>query len=144
MVCHHVPGKQWGIKLLVSARNGDFGSTVYSGWLATHPGVINFTFGMALNPPSPDSQSDGGVLHWLSPDATAYEGDLIWKEMTPFDPSTEGSTLSTQTDWFVQLDSWSFTSEGSTTSQNGGNLIAVLDPFEPNLIFPQNAASRIC
>ncbi|KAF5361606.1 hypothetical protein D9758_007378 [Tetrapyrgos nigripes] len=131
------------IGLGTNARNGDFGTTVYSGWLANHPGVTNFTFGMALNPPTPDSESDGGVLHWLAPDTAAYEGDLIWREMTPFDPSTEGPSVSTQTDWFVKLDSWSFTSGGNSALQNDGNLIAVIDPFESSLIFPRGAANMI-
>ncbi|KAK7468457.1 hypothetical protein VKT23_002969 [Stygiomarasmius scandens] len=99
---------------------------------------------MALNPPTPESQSDGGVLHWLAPDTTAYQGDLTWKKLTSFDPTSVASTVSIGKDLLIGLDGWSFVSgKNSSVSQAGGNMIAAMDPFNSSLIFPQDAAHSI-
>ncbi|THU87757.1 acid protease [Dendrothele bispora CBS 962.96] len=131
------------VGLGTNARNGDFKSTIYNQWLLNHPGVTNFTFGMALNPPTPDSQTDGGVLHWLAPETTAYQGDLTWRRMEPIDPTSGASDISTETDWFVGLDNWSFFNGIDSNVSKDGNMIAAIDLFEPGLVFPQTAAGQI-
>lgn len=120
-----------------SGRNGDFSATVYSGWLTRNPGKTNFTFGMMLNPPR-NSGTDGGVLHWQSPDTASYEGNVVWKSML------NSNSTSLQTDWFITMDSLSFESGGNVNVSQSGELTTAVDPFESALIFPQAIAGAIC
>ncbi|KAJ3713515.1 hypothetical protein C8R42DRAFT_287960 [Lentinula raphanica] len=126
------------IRTWTNGRNGDFSATVFSGWLSRNPGKTNFTYGMMLNPPW-DSGTDGGVLHWQSPDTASFEGDVAWKSM-----STSNST-SLQSDWYITMDSLSFTdSDDSVTVSRSGELVTAVDPFEAPLIFPQALTGAIC
>ncbi|KAJ3812729.1 aspartic peptidase domain-containing protein, partial [Lentinula aff. lateritia] len=119
-----------------NGRNGDFSATVYSGWLSRNPGKINFTFGMMLNPPW-NSETDGGVLHWQSPDTASYEGNVVWKTML------SSNSTSLQTDWFITMDSLYFESGGNVNISQSGELTTAVDPFESALIFPQAIAGAI-
>ncbi|KAJ3768122.1 aspartic peptidase domain-containing protein [Lentinula raphanica] len=132
------PGISGVFGLGTNGRNGDFSATVFSGWLSRNPGKTNFTYGMMLNPPW-DSGTDGGVLHWQSPDTASFEGDVAWKSM-----STSNST-SLQSDWYITMDSLSFTdSDDSVTVSRSGELVTAVDPFEAPLIFPQALTGAIC
>ncbi|KAJ4485470.1 aspartic peptidase domain-containing protein [Lentinula aciculospora] len=117
-------------------RNGDFSATVFSGWLSRNPGKTNFTYGMMLNPPW-DSGTNGGVLHWQSPDASNYEGDVVWKSISAF------NSTSLQSDWFITMDSLSITNGGNVTISQSGELVTAIDPFESAVIFPQTIARAI-
>ncbi|KAJ3709465.1 aspartic peptidase domain-containing protein [Lentinula raphanica] len=131
------PGISGVFGLGTNGRNGDFSATVFSGWLSRNPGKTNFTYGMMLNPPW-DSGTDGGVLHWQSPDTASFEGDVAWKSM-----STSNST-SLQSDWYITMDSLSFTdSDDSVTVSRSGELVTAVDPFEAPLIFPQALTGAI-
>ncbi|KAJ6626971.1 aspartic peptidase domain-containing protein [Mycena sp. CBHHK59/15] len=96
-----------------------------------------FTYGMALNPPA-ESATDGGVLHWLAADQSAYEGAVSWKTI---------STNSTAniSDWVVDMDAWSVAG-GPTMfniSQSGVEMPTLLDPYYSSIVFPQPAARSI-
>ncbi|KAJ3751095.1 aspartic peptidase domain-containing protein [Lentinula detonsa] len=119
-----------------NGRNGDFSATVFSGWLSRNPGKKNFTYGMMLNPPW-DSGANGGVLHWQSPDTALFEDDVVWKAMSAF------NSTSLQSDWFISMDSLSFTNGGAVTVSQSGDLITAVDPFESAIIFPQAIAGAI-
>lgn len=90
-----------------------------------------------LNPPFPES-TDGGVLHWQSPDPAAYEGDVVWKPISDF------NSTSLQSDWFITMDSLSFTNGGNTTISRSGDLITTVDPFDSAIVFPQSVTGSIC
>ncbi|KAJ4499357.1 aspartic peptidase domain-containing protein [Lentinula lateritia] len=130
------PGISGVFGLGTNGRNGDFSATVYSGWLTRNPGNTNFTFGMMLNPPW-NSGTDGGVLHWQSPDTASYEGNVVWKSML------NSNSTSLQTDWFITMDSLSFESGGNVNISQSGELTTAVDPFESALIFPQAIAGAI-
>ncbi|KAJ7579823.1 aspartic peptidase domain-containing protein [Mycena floridula] len=133
------PGISGIFGLGTNARDGNFADTVYAGFLRRNPTRTNFTFGMALNRRK-DSSSDGGVLHWVLPDQTAYTGDVAWKNMNPFN-STPSSVSS---DWFIEMDGYAFTSSnGPSISKSGLPLQTVLDPFFPNIVFPQTETRSI-
>ncbi|KAJ7171753.1 aspartic peptidase domain-containing protein [Mycena crocata] len=115
-----------------------------AGWLSRNPTQPNFSFGMALNPNPPGNASadgDGGVVHWLQPDQSFYEGDVAWKKMI----SANASSASNMSTWFVEMDAWSVT--GGTgpfnISQSGTQLLTFLDPFYGSIVFPQSAARAI-
>ncbi|KAE9409410.1 acid protease [Gymnopus androsaceus JB14] len=130
------PGISGVFGLGTNGRNGDFSATIFSGWLSRNPGQTSFTYGMMLNPPFPES-TDGGVLHWQSPDPAAYEGDVVWKPISDF------NSTSLQSDWFITMDSLSFTNGGNTTISRSGDLITTVDPFDSAIVFPQSVTGSI-
>ncbi|KAJ6569550.1 aspartic peptidase domain-containing protein [Mycena capillaripes] len=110
-------------------------------WLARNPAQPVFSYGIALNPPSPSNASgDGGVLHWLQPDTSFYQGDIAWKPML----AANASVPSNMSSWFVEMDAWSVAGPPSfNISQSGTQLLAFLDPFYGSIVFPQSAARAI-
>ncbi|KAJ3724315.1 aspartic peptidase domain-containing protein [Lentinula guzmanii] len=84
-----------------------------------------------------DSGTNGGVLHWQSPDTALFEDDVVWKTMSAF------NSTSLQSDWFISMDSLSFTNGGAVTVSQSGDLITAVDPFESAIIFPQAIAGAI-
>ncbi|KAF8900586.1 aspartic peptidase domain-containing protein [Mucidula mucida] len=118
----------------------DFNSTVIAGWLQRNPTQSNFSYGMMINGPE-DSQSDGGVLHWIAPDVNAYDSaNVVWKDMAPMDSSSFNSTGLTY-DFYVTMDSWTLTVANTTLTKM--NLVTLLDPLLTSTIFPQEEAALI-
>ncbi|KAJ7139499.1 aspartic peptidase domain-containing protein [Mycena epipterygia] len=117
-----------------------FADTPAANWLARNPAQANFSYGMALNPPS-NVSGDGGVLHWLQPDPSFYEGDVAWKTML----AANASVPSNMSSWFVEMDAWSVSGGPSAfnISQSGTQLLTFLDPFYASIVFPQGAARAI-
>ena len=118
-----------------------FADTPAANWLARNPAQENFSYGMALNPPS-NFSSDGGVMHWLQPDPSFYEGDVAWKTMI----SANASSATNMSTWFVEMDAWSVSggNPAFNISQSGIQLLTFLDPFYSSIVFPQSAARAIC
>ncbi|KAJ7652011.1 aspartic peptidase domain-containing protein [Mycena polygramma] len=111
-------------------------------WLARNPAQSAFVFGMALNPPSPSNTSgEGGVLHWLQPDASAFQGDVTWKTML----AANASNPSNMSSWFVEMDAWSVSGGPSSfnISQSGTQLLTFVDPAYASIVFPQSSARTI-
>ncbi|KAF7340166.1 Acid protease [Mycena venus] len=110
-------------------------------WLARNPAQPVFSYGIALDPPSPSNSSgSGGELHWLQPDESFFEGDVAWKPMLAANASIPSNVSS----WFVEMDAWSVTGPSEfNISQSGTQLLTVLDPFYGNIVFPQGAARSI-
>jgi hypothetical protein len=120
-----------------------FADSPAANWLASHPLQPHFSYGMALNPPSPSNASgDGGVLHWLQPDASFYQGDVAWKTML----AANASAPSNMSSWFVEMDAWSVSGGSSSfnITQSGTQLLTFLEPFIASIVFPQSAARAIC
>ncbi|KAF7319826.1 Acid protease [Mycena kentingensis (nom. inval.)] len=124
-------------------------------WLAKNPAQPAFQVGFALTKPlaanassaSDDEGVDGGTLHWLCPDENAYEGDVSWLPMNS--ESQEPQTADNLTSWNVLMDGWSAAGTSAmpgtpfNITQIGTHLSAFLDPFYPNVVFPQSAARSI-
>ncbi|KAK0504551.1 aspartic peptidase domain-containing protein [Armillaria luteobubalina] len=118
-----------------NARDGNFGASFAGNWLSQNPTRSNFTYAFALD--SPRSGTNGGMLHLLAQDNSSFQGDVTWKPMSDFNSS------STNSDWSVNLDGWSFQSGGSGKISQSGDLVAVLDPFFATIRFPQAQARSI-
>lgn len=137
------PGHSGIIGLGTNARDGNFDATVYGGWLSKNPSQTNFSFGMALNQAPDDTQSiasdsdsNGGVFHWLEPDPSYYDGDVAWKNMVPFNSS------SLVADFHITMDSWTFSTSLGNSSQSG-DLVTLIDPMFSTMTFPQGAAALV-
>jgi hypothetical protein len=118
-------------------NTGNFSDTVFGGFFSRNPTSSNFTFGMALNPPTVAS-NDGGALHWLAPDSSAYQGQISWTNVV----KSNSSSASIMSDWVVQMNGWTFTS-GSNSSAITSNGSAVVDPYYPDIYLPQSQAQTI-
>ncbi|KAK0482989.1 aspartic peptidase domain-containing protein, partial [Armillaria luteobubalina] len=116
-------------------RGGNFSATVFGGYLSTKPSGENFTYGMALSP-NTGSSSDGGYLHLIQPDNSFFRGDIAWKTMQTFNDT------SLNTDFYIELDSWTLTTSSGNISRTG-SLIAAIDPLYEALIFPQQDAGSL-
>ncbi|KAK0446528.1 aspartic peptidase domain-containing protein [Desarmillaria tabescens] len=137
------PGHTGIIGLGTNARDGNFSATVFGGWLSQNPSQTNFSFGMALNQAPDDTQatasdsdSDGGLFHWLEPDPSYYSGDVAWKNMVPSNSSSIAA------DFHVTMDSWTFTTSLGNSSQSG-DLVTLIDPMYSTMTFPQGAAALV-
>ncbi len=119
-----------------NAGDGNFGASFAGNWLSKNPTRDNFTYAFALD--SPHSGTNGGMLHLLAQDSSAFKGDVTWKPMSDFNSS------STNSDWSVNMDGWSFESGDSGKLSQNGDLVAVLDPFFATIRFPQAQARSIC
>ncbi|KAJ7771947.1 aspartic peptidase domain-containing protein [Mycena maculata] len=117
-----------------------FADSPAANWLARNPDQPTFSYGMALNPPS-NFTTDGGVLHWLQPDQSFYEGEVQQKTML-----TANASNSNLSSWFVEMDEWSATGSSSSPfniTQSGVQLLTFLDPLYASIVFPQGAARSI-
>lgn len=142
-----------GLGTNANGQAGEFLDTIFGGWLTRNPTRNNFTFGMALQAPdftSDDDLGNGGVLHWVVPDSSAYVGDVTWSNASvaptaPDFPSTSaGTTLGVpESDWTITLDSWAFATE-DTTSISQADAPVIFDPFYPDIYFPASDASILC
>ncbi|TFK57717.1 acid protease [Heliocybe sulcata] len=117
---------------------GNFSDTIFGAYMSQDASDSSFQYGMALNAPD-NSTSDGGVLHLLSPDSSAYTGNVSWKGVQQA-ASSNGTGLSS--DWIVDLDGWTFAGgSGSITNNQGG--ACTVDPYYPNVYLPLNLATQI-
>lgn len=129
----------------MGCSDGAFNETVMAFWLKNNPGHQNFSYGLALNPPSSSlsSKTNGGTLHWLAPDEDSFEGEISWKTLIA---SNSSSSSTTNTDSFIEMDSWVFSTGQNAVniSDTMGNLLTVVDPLFPDVVFPQYQAQAIC
>jgi hypothetical protein len=91
---------------------------------------------MALTAPNTPDSTSGGVLHWLQPDSSFYEGNPTVQTVISSPNSTS--------DWLVQMNGWTFSSGGKSISSAGQNLQVAVDPYYPNIYIPQDEAQLIC
>ncbi|SJL05356.1 uncharacterized protein ARMOST_08723 [Armillaria ostoyae] len=124
-------GQEWSYAN--QTRDGNFNATVFGGYLSGQPAGENFTYGMALSP-NTGSSNNGGYLHLIHPEPSYYQGNVAWKEMQTF------NTSSLDTDFYINLDSWTLTTGNGNVSRSG-NLVTAIDPIYHALVFPQQDAS---
>lgn len=91
---------------------------------------------MALNAPFESDKANGGVLHWLEPDSSFYEGNATFQNVISNPNSTS--------DWVVQMNGWTFSSGGKSISNAGQTFETAVDPFYNNIYIPQDEAQLIC
>jgi hypothetical protein len=115
---------------------GRFSDSIYGGLFSRKPSLTNFSFGMALKPlNNPADGENLGVLHWRSPDPSAYKGQPVYKTVTTTYNSTSSSALSS--DWTIPMDGWFSAINGfAGNPPTNGDLTTIIDPFYPNLYFP--------
>ena len=146
-----------GLGTNANGKSGDFYDTLFGGWLTRNPTRNNFTFGMALQPPDFTSDGDlgnGGTLHWVVPDPSAYIGEVVWNNasvaLTAPDEPAESDTSADVTpelpeaDWRIAIDEWSVTGGGSALSRELSSSFAIIEPFYPNIYFPESEAAILC
>ncbi|EPQ61141.1 acid protease [Gloeophyllum trabeum ATCC 11539] len=122
-----------------NSRQGNFSDTIFGAYLGEDNGATSFQYGMALDAPD-NSTNDGGVLHLLSPDGSAYTGNVSWKGVQQASSNADGTGLTS--DWIIDLDGWSFAGgSGSISNTQGGS--CTVDPYYPNVYIPQNLANEI-
>ncbi|KAJ7071592.1 aspartic peptidase domain-containing protein [Mycena amicta] len=147
-VANHSDSLSYRTGSLVSGMMGlglsPFAQSPAAQWLQNHPTQPAFQVGFALTPPptnanaSSSQNDDGGELHWLAPDQSAYDGEVI--------TTNTNTTGTAPMSWSVQMDGWDAIGAGAkpfNVSQTGTPLSAYLDPFYPNIVFPQSAARVI-
>ncbi|KAK0506435.1 aspartic peptidase domain-containing protein [Armillaria luteobubalina] len=127
------PGISGILGLGPNSRDGNFNATVFGGYLSGQPAGENFTYGMALSP-NTGSSNDGGYLHLIHPEPSYYQGNVAWKDMQTY------NTSSLDTDFYINLDSWTLTTANGNVSRSG-NLVTAIDPIYDALVFPQQDAS---
>ncbi|THH05766.1 hypothetical protein EW145_g4556 [Phellinidium pouzarii] len=157
---HEVNGSAWQYpnqtRTLANGAVGDFLDTIYGQWLLQKPTHSNFTFGMALQPPtftSDDDAGNGGVLHWTLPDSSAYVGDVTWNIANVSSASADAPASSggsepvansdlelPESDWAIEMDGWAISTSGTTVS-NSNTSQAIIEPFLPDIYFPQSQAA---
>lgn len=107
---------------------------------------------MALkSPDDPESATDGGVLHWVVPDSSAYEGSIAQvpaqvsaqSQISPNDNTHLGVSLP-ESDWRVALDQWSANYDSGSVSNSSSSQMVVLEPWVPDIIFPLTQAQLYC
>ncbi len=118
--------------------DGKFNETLAGNWLSQHPESSNFTYGLALNGPhTTTSPNDGGEMHLLAPDPSAFTGDITWMPMSAFNSNASDA------DFYIDMDSWVFqSSEAGQLRQS--QVHAIVDPFLAPLRFPSAQARAIC
>ena len=111
---------------------------------------------MALQAPDFTSNEDvgnGGILHWVVPDTSAFIGDIVWNNasvaLTAPDESGGTSAVSStlglpEADWRIAMDGWSATTGGSVLARSLSNAFATIEPFYPNIYFPESEATALC
>ena len=158
----------FGLGTNANGASGNFSDTVFGGFLARNPDQNNFTFGMDLKPAIFTSDNDtgnGGVLHWLVPDSKAYDASQVtWTtasvSSSQADVGTSNDTSGTtansnptsnaqfilpETDWSIEIDGWEVEVSGSGNgAANDNTSQAIVEPFFPNIFFPDAAATLFC
>ncbi|KAJ7226102.1 aspartic peptidase domain-containing protein [Mycena pura] len=119
-----------------------FPQSYAANWLGKNPAQSAFQIGVALSAPTDvNTSTDGGVLHWLAPDAAAYQGTVVWLPI-----GSAAANESVVSDWLVVMDAWDVVGAqpyAFNISQSGTPLPASLDPLYTSIIFPQSAARAI-
>ena len=157
----------FGLGTNANGANGNFFDTVFGGFLARNPDQNNFSFGMDLKAPkftSEDDTGNGGVLHWLVPDTKAYDAsNVTWATASvssdQADAGTSNNTSTTtpnsnsgsnsqfvlpESDWTIEIGGWAVSVSGSTAVANATSSQAVVEPFFPNIYFPDSQANLLC
>lgn len=118
----------------------DFSDTFLGGLFSSHPDFNSFSYGMALNGAT-SGNADGGVLHLVSTDPSFYSGDVA---TLPVVSTGNQSTSSDTNEWTVQLKSWKLQTPSGLSVGNTIGGLALVQPYTPNIILPQNEARALC
>ncbi|KDQ07162.1 hypothetical protein BOTBODRAFT_38996 [Botryobasidium botryosum FD-172 SS1] len=96
--------------------------------------------GLALNDNS-DSAANGGEMHLLAPDPTAYQGDISLVNVVNLS-DTQQPPVAASTDWAFPITSWNFSIPGGQyVSASGG--VAMVEVYLPEIVVPFSVAPSI-
>ncbi|KAF9493926.1 acid protease [Pleurotus eryngii] len=115
-----------------NALSSNFNETLFARWLSRNPGRTNFSYGMQLQPLGADGSTEGGVLHWVVPDDSAFQGTMSVKDKLSVGPSDMNL------DWVVNLDSFSISTGDLKISKT--NERVAIDLFFPGIFLPQSVS----
>lgn len=143
-----------GLGTNANGANGDFLDTIFGGWFTRNPTHNNFSFGMALQPPtftSDDDNGNGGILHWVVPDSSAYEGEIAWNDAnvagtapdTVAGMALDNSYALPESDWTIECEGW-VASMGSSAVSNSSKNQVIVEPYFSSINFPLNQANALC
>ncbi|KAF7791422.1 hypothetical protein EIP86_002438 [Pleurotus ostreatoroseus] len=142
-----------------SGFSANFGDSIMGQIFMHYPGAVNFTFGVMLNKPlttprgnstasTPVSGagSSAGVVHWLRPDASAYDSSkLSWATatggLTEYFP-TISSNVTGAGDWMLNMDGWVLSSSSNHVSSSN-SIFATVDMLYSELYLPADQAKLI-
>jgi len=108
--------------------------SVIGGVFGRKPTRESVSFGLALRPPNSKGSNNAGSLHWLSPDPSAYDGDITWKTTT----TSSNSDVAT-----FEIDGWQFRTGSTTITNSNQDLASAFDPYYVNIFFPSQEAQLI-
>ena len=138
--------------------------SIYGQWLHNNPTALNFTFGMALQPPvvrrnnasatdtATGNNAGSGILNWLQPDTSMFQPDqVVYKTVN--NGASGGSAANNQNgsvlpsnspsqEWSLSLDGWKLTS-GDDIISNSKQVVASVEALYTELYFPQDQAKLI-
>ena len=106
---------------------------------------------------SDNDVGNGGTLHWLQPDKSAYTGNVSWVNpnvaatapdatfggSSSVSPNGQSTVNVPESDWAVPMSGWTAT-VGSATIANSSSTSAVIEPWFPYIIFPYSQANLLC
>jgi hypothetical protein len=116
-----------------SSGNSSFIDTVFN----THKAWNNLTIGIALNP---KGSTEAGEMDLTETDPSLYKGQL------KFNPVVAAATdvpTNYPADWSLHLDSWTVDTGSVRTEYTTGG-IAIVEPYFPEIRFPQDQALLFC
>lgn len=116
-----------------SSGNASFIDTVFK----SHPAWQNLTIGIALNPKGAES---AGVIDLTQPDPSLYQGDV---KFNPIVAAATDIPTNYPADWSLHLDSWTVDTGSIRTEHTTGG-IAIVEPYFPEIRFPQEQATLFC
>lgn len=133
-----------------------FRDSIFGQWLSIHPTALNFTFGMALQPPivkprnassnginaSLPAFSNAGTLHWLQTDPSFYNSDQVSWVTVDYSLGDSGDNGIDPQDWLVSLDGWVAIC-GNSEIKTQAKITANVDPLYQGIYIPLNQARSL-
>lgn len=129
-----------------------FTDSIFGQWLYLNPNASSISVGMNIAPPiiTPKNTSSialnmavssgAGQLDWLQPNTTAYNTTQVaTKIVQTLSGVTYMGNSSSQPDWTVGLEAWSFASSSAQVS-NEEVMPTTVDPYYTGIYFPLEQA----
>lgn len=121
-----------------------FNASIIGSEFVRDPAKRSLTYGMALQPPTPQSTA-AGQLHWLASNPSAYSGAITKKNTTPVTSPVSSSGGNPSTVLAFDIDSWALSIGGAALITSPPSIMmASLDPYYPSIYFPANQTKMIC
>lgn len=116
-----------------SSGNASFIDTVFNNYKAWE----NLTIGISLNS---KGSSVAGAIDLKETDPSLYGGEIKYSQVVQ--PSGD-IPVNYPADWSLRLDSWTVDT-GAIRTEHAQGGIAIVEPYFPEIRFPQNQALLFC